>query len=62
MKSDPIVNLFGPLDGGQLPGGCNLCDAFQTIEPATIGVWTIIVHHDNGCPRFAVIEGDENVR
>jgi hypothetical protein len=45
-----LTNLFGPLDGAEIPGGCDYCDAFQTVEAVQAGVWGITVHHDNWCP------------
>jgi hypothetical protein len=48
-----IAAILGPLDGEQTPGGCDKCDAYQTVEPVTAGVWTITVHHDEDCPELA---------
>ena len=36
-----LVNMLGPLAGAQIPGGCDYCDARQTIEPITAGAWSI---------------------
>lgn len=52
MRKDPVVNLLGPLDGAQIPGGCAECDAYQTVESHAAGVWVINVHHDDWCPRL----------
>jgi hypothetical protein len=43
------VGLLGPLDGKRIPGGCEMCDAFQMVEPAGSGVWTLTVYHDDNC-------------
>lgn len=54
---DPLVNAFGPLEGEEIPGGCEECDAFQTVEPVEANLWKLTVHHDPDCPRLARIEG-----
>ena len=58
---DQIAELLGPLDGAHIPGGCDLCDAYQTAAPAAAGVWTITVHHDDWCAEHGArntAEGD----
>ena len=50
--TDPMTNLFGPLDGAHLPGGCDTCDAYQTITPTQAGIWTLTIHHDEWCPAL----------
>ena len=49
-----LVNVLGPLDGEQIPGGCDTCDAYQTVRPKAAGVWVLTVHHDTGCPTLAI--------
>lgn len=51
-----LTDLFGPLDGAQVPGGCDTCTAYQTVDPLTEGVWNITVHHDPDCPTYADME------
>ncbi len=51
--TDPLTQLFGPLDGAQIPGGCDECDAYQTVTPTTAGVWNLTIHHDDDCPVLA---------
>lgn len=41
------------LEGGRHPGGCEFCDAFQTVEEVEPGVWVIGTYHDDWCPRLA---------
>ncbi len=59
-----LVNILGPLDGGDLPGGCEDCDAYQTVGQLERGVWSVTVHHDDDCPtlrsdsREAKVMGD----
>lgn len=51
-----IARRLGPLDGKRIPGGCETCDAFQTAESVSAGVWKITVHHDEWCPTLAANE------
>lgn len=48
--STAFTDLFGPLDGAQIPGGCEHCDAYQTVTPIESGAWKMTVHHDDWCP------------
>ena len=50
---DDLARILGPLDGARIAGGCDYCDAYQTVQPAAAGVWTITVHHDDWCIEFA---------
>ncbi|HEY5161109.1 MAG TPA: hypothetical protein VII83_08600 [Gaiellaceae bacterium] len=52
-----IARQLGPLDGKRIPGGCDTCNAYQTVEPIAAGVWKTTVHHDEWCPTLAAIEG-----
>lgn len=38
--------------GTRIDGGCDHCDAYQTVsaDPALPGVIKITVHHDDWCP------------
>jgi hypothetical protein len=58
MTPDPIVNLLGPLDGARIDGGCEECDAVQSVR-STAGVWVIDVRHEDGCPRLRVMRNAE---
>ena len=46
---DVLRDVLGPLEGARVYGGCDDCDAFQTVEPVMAGVWKITVHHDSWC-------------
>jgi hypothetical protein len=50
---DAIAQILGPLDGARVPGGCEVCNAYQTVQPDAPGVWMIRVHHDDWCPQLA---------
>lgn len=51
-----LTDFLGPLDGAQVSGGCDHCDAYQTAAPVAEGVWSITVHHDAGCPVLLAVE------
>lgn len=38
--------------GSEVPGGCDDCDAFQTVERIACGVFRVVVHHDSWCPTL----------
>jgi hypothetical protein len=46
--------MVAPFVGKQIPGGCDYCDAYQTIEPIPgfedTGAWINQIHHDDWCP------------
>jgi hypothetical protein len=47
-----LDDLLGPLEGLQIPGGCDDCDAYQEVEDQGGSVWMIRVRHDPGCPEL----------
>lgn len=57
--TDPFVNIFGPRDGEQIPGGCDFCDSYQTVKPAGAGIWNITVHHDWWCAEHPALPTTE---
>lgn len=40
------------LDGARIPGGCDDCDAYQTIDASHAPMFMLNVHHDDTCPWF----------
>lgn len=44
-----VDQFFASMDGAEIPGGCDYCDAVQRIAPAEQG-WTLTVLHDMWCP------------
>ena len=48
--SQPPVD-FSALAGREIPGGCDECDAYQTMHEVSEGVWSLTVHHEETC-RF----------
>lgn len=45
-----LRDVFGGMDGERIPGGCDSCSAYQTVEPVREGIWVMAVHHDDACP------------
>ena len=45
-----LDDLFHKAEGQAIPGGCDRCDAYQTIESLEPSVHIIRVHHDDWCP------------
>ncbi len=55
-----IGGLFGNLEGQEIPGGCETCDAFQTVQVEESGVIHLVVHHDDWCPFLRAREARSN--
>jgi hypothetical protein len=43
-------DLFSQIEDQPIPGGCDACDAYQTVEAVAPGVHSLTVHHDDWCP------------
>lgn len=52
LKRSEIDVIFRQFAGYRIVGGCDACDAYQTVEGGH-GVWLIVVHHDDDCPELA---------
>ena len=46
--------------GQRVRGGCDSCDAFQTLEEVDEGVWSLTVHHDDWCPVLRAMNAGTN--
>ncbi len=55
---DVLRGILGPLDGARIPGGCDCCNAYQTVQPIAAGIWSITVLHDDDCPWLAAHSGE----
>jgi hypothetical protein len=56
-----LASLVGP----EIPGGCEICDAYQTMNPDPEGdgqIWHCTVHHDPSCPQLALHYDDSQVK
>lgn len=38
------------MTGHRTPGGCDDCNAYQTMTSTADGVYELLVHHDATCP------------
>lgn len=47
------LDFLAALTGQQIPGGCDHCDAYQTMRRHESGSWIMTVHHDADCPFLA---------
>jgi hypothetical protein len=55
-----IDDLFRKAHGKQIPGGCEDCDAYQTMDEVRPRVHMLTVHHDDDCPTLRAMKADEN--
>lgn len=46
------ASVLDQLTGHRIPGGCDTCDAYQTITQHTPGVYLLNVWHDDTCPEL----------
>jgi hypothetical protein len=54
--ASPVSDVIAALDGAQIPGGCDLCDAYQVVQARAFGnrnIHMVKVHHDDWCPVLA---------
>lgn len=53
-----LTATLGPLIGREIPGGCDTCDAYQTVHPDPEPlIWHVRVHHDDWCPTYRAMAG-----
>jgi hypothetical protein len=57
---NPLEDLFSQIEDQPIPGGCDVCDAYQTVETLTPGVHSLTVHHDDWCPVLRARKADAN--
>ena len=49
------MNARSSLDsmtGHRMPGGCDDCDAYQTMTSKADGLYELLIHHDDTCPFY----------
>lgn len=44
-----LDDLFSQTEDQPIPGGCDVCDARQTLEVVSPGVWVMHVAHEDWC-------------
>lgn len=45
-----LDDLAARIGDQRVPGGCDDCDAYQTMTRPSPGVFSVTVHHDSSCP------------
>jgi hypothetical protein len=55
-----LDDLFGELKDRAIPGGCDSCDAYQTVETLSPGINIIHVNHDDWCPVYRSMKAKAN--
>jgi hypothetical protein len=50
-RPEPL-DFLGGLAGLRIPGGCDDCDAYQTVDTRHAPIYRITVHHDDTCPWY----------
>ena len=48
-----LRELTQRLAGRRIPGGCDYCLAYQTLHKDELGIFHIVVRHDDWCPVLA---------
>ena len=44
-------------DDSRIPGGCQDCSAYQTLDRSAAPVFRLTVHHDDTCPSWRAMGG-----
>lgn len=53
MNDEPLTtSVLDAMTGKRLPGGCDDCRAYQTVEKQSDGLYLMTVHHDATCPTL----------
>jgi hypothetical protein len=47
--TSPIEDFFSQFQGEPIPGGCDMCTAYQSIEEVVPGVHSLTIAHDPEC-------------
>ena len=55
-----LDDLFSQIEDEPIPGGCDQCDAYQTVVTVAPGVHSLTVHHDDWCPFLRAREAGAN--
>lgn len=50
------IEFLDRLDGQRIPGGCEDCDAYQTVDTTQPPIYRITVHHDDTCPTYQAMQ------
>jgi hypothetical protein len=58
--TDHIRPFFASLAGKRIPGGCPDCDAEQRLEEVAPNAWSLVIGHDDDCPRWRAMHAETN--
>jgi len=47
-----LAELFEAMAGQRIPGGCDDCNAYQTMMTRQDGIHVLTIHHDDTCPTW----------
>jgi hypothetical protein len=50
MSNQRSYDFLNQLTDHRIPGGCDDCAAYQTLDRYGPGVYVLTVHHDHACP------------
>ena len=57
-RNGTLLDTIAAMIGDQrIAGGCDDCDAYQTMSQTEPGVYSVTVSHDESCPWLAAREG-----
>jgi hypothetical protein len=56
QRPSPLNSSLDGMTGRRLPGGCDDCNAYQTMTRAGGGLYLLTTHHDDTCPALAASE------
>jgi len=52
MKELEAGSALDAMTGHRIPGGCDDCAAYQTVEQHAPGLYVLGIHHDLTCARL----------
>lgn len=52
QSHQPAASALDAMTGHRIPGGCDDCTAYQTVEQHAPGLYVLAVHHDLTCPEY----------
>jgi hypothetical protein len=55
-----LDDLFAQIEDQPFPGGCEHCDALQTVREESPGVYVLTVAHDDWCPALRAMKAGSN--
>lgn len=48
----PERSALDAMTDRRIPGGCDDCDAYQTVTDHGDGLYVLTIHHDKSCPYY----------